>query len=408
MLTPVWVKWDIEMNESNLLYCGVRCNFTENLILSSPIHSPSMRIAIVLPGLHRVVRGAEVAFESIAYELAQIEGVRVTLFGSGEVRDSEPYNFVSIKNSPRERFEGWISLPVFRNEYVYEEFTFLPGLIRRYQPRDFDLTVTCSYPFMNWFLRAIGGKQRPAHVFVTQNSDYPAYANQREYRFFSCNGLVCTNPEYFERNKDRWFCTLIPNGVNPKRFSPGQVEREALGVPRDVPIVLMVSALIGSKRVVEGIEAVSQIEDLHLVVCGDGPEREKVNRVGQERMAGRFHWQKLPRDRMPDMYRAADVFLHMSLDEPSANAYIEALATGLPIVTHDRNVTRWTLENTAVLVDATDQAQVIGGIQEAFQRGSPEDIAARRELVERRFAWSKIGRMYYEFFQQVLKQGEQH
>ena len=36
-----------------------------------------MRIAIVLPGLHRVARGAEVAFEAIACELAKHQDVQV-------------------------------------------------------------------------------------------------------------------------------------------------------------------------------------------------------------------------------------------------------------------------------------------------------------------------------------------
>jgi glycosyltransferase involved in cell wall biosynthesis len=165
----------------------------------------------------------------------------------------------------------------------------------------------------------------------------------------------------------------------------------------------MVSALIPSKRVVEGIRAVSQIEDLHLVVCGDGPEREKVNNLGQQLMAGRFHWKKLPREKMPDLYRAADLLLHLSLDEPFGNVYIEALATGLPIVSHESEVTRWMLEETAVLVDTTEEVQVIAGIHQALQRSSPEDISGRRKLVERRFAWSQIGQTYYEFLKDVLK-----
>ena len=29
-----------------------------------------------------------------------------------------------------------------------------------------------------------------------------AYAGNAEYRWFGCEGRVCTNPDYFERNKD--------------------------------------------------------------------------------------------------------------------------------------------------------------------------------------------------------------
>lgn len=366
-----------------------------------------MRIAFVLPGLNRVARGAEVAFESIANELAQRKDVEVTLFGTGKLRREDRYEFISIKSKSREYFDKWPFIPIFRNEYIYEEFTYLMNLFHHYKPQEFDITVTCSYPFMNWYLRLKGGRERPAHVFVTQNGDHPISTNKSEYCFFGCDGLVCTNPEYFEKHKHKWFSTLIPNGVNPKLFYPGKANRQALGLPDDVPIVLMVSALIEEKRVANGIEAIAEVPDVHLVVCGDGPERQKILELGNKVMAGRFHWKKLPRFQMPEIYRTADLFLHMSLTEPSANAYIEALATGLPIVTHDRMVTRWTLEDTAILVNTNSKEEIIEGVKNAITKKSIECVIARQSLVNQRFVWSKLSEEYYQFFSDVLKKDRQ-
>jgi glycosyltransferase involved in cell wall biosynthesis len=357
-----------------------------------------MRIAMVLPGLHRVNRGAEVAFEAIAKELAKRPDVEVTLFGSGNAKGNEQYKFCHVDNVPRERFEHWAKFPIFRTEYVYEELTFLPELLKSYQPGNFDITLTCSYPFTNWFLRWRGGKKRPIHVYVTQNGDYPATSNNYEFRFFDCDGLVCTNPEYWEQNKDRWYCTLIPNGVDPTLFSPRQGDRSLFDLPENVPIVLMVSALIPSKRIVEGIQAVSKLQGFHLVVCGEGAEREHISLLGKKLLPGRFHLKKLPREKMPEIYRTADVFLHMSLDEPSANVYIEALATGLPIVTHNRKVTQWTLGAAGVLVDTLDELQVIEGIKQAVLSNSHENREARRAIVKERFSWAMLADQYHTFF----------
>lgn len=373
--------------------------------MTDPLFETRMRVAFVLPGLHRVCRGAEVAFESVAAELVRLPGVEVTLFGSGEKRDDDPYRFVHIGNFPREIFEKFPRFPLFRSEYVWEEATFLPGLFTRYRPSDFDVTVTCSYPFMNWALRFWRNRRRkyPVHLFVTQNGDHAVQSESSEFRFFSCEGLVCTNPDYFERNKDRWLSALIPNGVNPSMFSPGTAARSEFGLPDGVPVALMVSALIESKRVDEGIRAAARVPGLHLVVCGDGPEREKIHALGRELMPGRFHPRSLPRAEMPRMYRCADVFLHMSVIEASANAYIEALASGLPIVTHDRHVTRWTIGETGVLVDATDLEAVAAGLSSALLKKSPLDIAARRSLAEGRFSWAGIAREYHIFFRKVLE-----
>ncbi|MBE9070821.1 glycosyltransferase family 4 protein [Leptolyngbya cf. ectocarpi LEGE 11479] len=357
-----------------------------------------MRVAFILPGLHRVVRGAEGAFESIARELAQMSDVEVTLFGSGEPRENEPYNFIHVPNVPRESFEHWPKFPVLRTEYAYEELTFVASLIKYYKPKDFDFVVTCSYPFINWLLR-IGNKQhQPVHIYVTENGDWEIQGNRSEYRYFSCDGLVCINPEYYERNKDKWKSMLIPNGVNPDSFVPGPANRELFNLPEDVPLALIVSALISSKRVCEGIRAASKIDGLHLVVCGDGPERDQVKALGEELMPGRFKLMKLTRQQMPDMYRAADLLLHMSLDEPFGNIYIEASAIGLPVVAHDWKATRWILEDTAILVDTTSDKETIAGINKALKRRYQDSIELRRQLVEKRFAWKNIAKMYYEFF----------
>src|ERR1017187_479313 len=206
-----------------------------------------MRVLFALPGLHRYDRGAEVAFISIARELAKA-GVTVTLIGSGRKRPATPYGFLHANSVTRGNFSNFPFMPVIRNEYAYEELTFIPGLLRQYRPADYDVTLTCSYPFTNWILRrpTLRGHP-PPHVFVTQNGDWPAHAGNSEYRFFGCEGLVCTNPEFYERNEHRWRCRLIPNGVDCNRFSPGPSRRQQFGLPTDRLVVLMVSALIPSK-----------------------------------------------------------------------------------------------------------------------------------------------------------------
>ena len=179
-----------------------------------------MRILIVLPGLHRVLRGAEVAFEELAKQLALMPDCDVTLIGSGYPQPSDPYSFLHVPCIARESFERWPALPYLRGQYVYEELTFLPGLIHAYRPHDYDVTVTCSYPYTNWLLRAKNKKTRPKHIFVTQNGDWMCIGKNAEYKHFFCDGLVCTNPEYFERNREKFSSALIPNGVDPRQFTP--------------------------------------------------------------------------------------------------------------------------------------------------------------------------------------------
>jgi glycosyltransferase involved in cell wall biosynthesis len=363
-----------------------------------------VKILFALPGLHRYSRGAEVAFISIAKELCKL-GESVTLIGSGIPEKQVPYRFLQAQSIRRERFERFPFLPVLRNECCYEELTFVPSLAWRYRPRDYDITVTCSYPFTNWVLRRPVLKgSRPLHVFVTQNGDWPSVtkrsSNKSEYRFFGCDGLVCINPDYFERNKNTWNCRLIPNGVDCDRFRPGAGGRAEFGIPEDRFIVLMVSALIPSKRVEVGIEAVSRIPDAHLVVAGDGPLREGIASLASAAMPGRFTRVSLSAEKMPILYQSADVFLHCSLDEAFGNVFGESLACGLPIVAHDTPRVRWIVGDEEFLVDTNDPAAIAAGLERA--RRSEHDTSLQRVARARRLSWDTIAGEYRQFFIDVL------
>lgn len=359
-----------------------------------------MRVLFLLPGLHRLNRGAEVAFISVASELAKT-GDEVTLIGSGRERDGTPYRFLHAGSLRRENFEHLPSMPFLRDECAYEELSFVPDALRRYHPADYDVVVGCSYPYANWLLRRpVLRGARPPHVFVTQNSDWPAYARNSEYRFFSCEGLVCTNPTYYQRNKERWRSVLIPNGVNCDLFTPGVAQRQKFGLPLDRSIVLMVSALIPSKRVAVGVEAVSQIPDLHLVVAGDGPLRHEIEADANRFLPGRFSRLSVTPDDMPLLYRSADIFLHLSKDEPSSLAFLEAMACGLPVVAHDAPQLRWIAGDDEFLLDTENPKHVAEQIERARKTGS-DNLQKRLNKVQN-FSWKKLAARYRDFFEVVV------
>jgi len=358
-----------------------------------------MKIAFALAGFHRYDRGAETALLALARELAA--GDAVTVIGSGEERPGEPYRFIHAGSVRRERFERFPRLPALRSETGWEEATFAASLLAKFKAADFDLTVTCGYPWTNWALRRAGGRG-PAHVFVTQNGDYPARSEASEFRFFGCDGLVCTNPDYFEHNKDRWTCALIPNGIDPVRFCIGPEERDAFGLPAVVPVVLMVSACIETKRVEDGIRAVAGVPGAHLVVAGDGPLRDKVQALADAMLPGRFTRLTAPAARMPALYRSADVFLHMSKEESFGNVYIEAMACGLPVVGHDTPRLRWIVGDDEYLADTTDIAATSARIAEALGQGRAG--TEKRTAKAAAFAWPRVAARYRIFFEKVLAQ----
>jgi glycosyltransferase involved in cell wall biosynthesis len=359
-----------------------------------------MRILFALPGLHRCARGAETAFISVATELAKA-GETVTLIGSGRPNPEAPYRFVRAASMAREKFESLPSIPGLRNECAYEELTFIPHFLYQYRRADYDITVTCSYPFTNLLLRLPSlRKVRPPHIFVTQNGDFPARTNKSEYRLFGCEGLVCTNPDYYERNQRRWRCQLIPNGVDCVRFQPRANPQQCVNIPKDRFIVLMVSALVPDKRVDVGIKAISRIPEAHLWLAGDGPLRQAVDELAARLLPGRFKRFSVPPEHMPSVYQSADVFLHLSMEESFGNVFLEAMACGLPVVAHDSYRVRWIVGNDEFLLNTKDSAAIAAHIKLA--RESSPDKQKQRVARAATFSWVEIAAMYRVFFREVI------
>lgn len=363
-----------------------------------------MRILFTLPGMHRVHRGAEVALGSVAAAIAAQGDDEVTMWGSGRPLHDPGYRWRASAVVGRERFERAPHFPPLRTEYAYEDAQFAARLALEYRPDDFDVTVTCSYPFTNWALTRRRGRsrRRPAHVFVTQNGDWPAWSDDREYRWFDCDGLVCTNPDFIERNAARWRCTLVPNGVDVDRFTPGPGARDRFGLDESAFVVLVVAALVPTKRVETAVRAAARLPDAAVVVAGDGPLRHDIDRLADDLMPGRFRRLTLPAAEMPLLYRSADVLLHPALYESFGNIYVEALATGLPIVAHDYSVTRWILGDAPGLVDATDVDQVEDALRTVARDPSPAALEAGVRRAREEFAWSVIGRSYRDFFAEIV------
>ena len=357
-----------------------------------------MRILFALPGLHRVDRGAEIAFISVARELART-GHEITLLGSGPQRPGEPYRYLRAPAIKRERFEKFPKIPMLRGETSWEEASFAPGLLLRFKPSDYDVTVTCAYPFTNLALRRPAFGRRPKHVFVTQNGDWAAWSDDTEFRLFDCDGLVCTNPDYLDRNAKRYRSVLIPNGVNLDRFRPGQSDRAAFGLPSEGPIVLMVSALIASKNVREGVAAVAAIPNAVLVVAGDGPLRDEIHDQARQLLPDRFVNLTVTADRMPNLYRAADVFLHLSVDESFGNVFLEAMATGLPVVAYEYDRTRWIVGDKAFFANRSDPASLPAKLKAALDAQSElKDAMVQRA---QSFGWPAIAAQYETFFKEL-------
>jgi glycosyltransferase involved in cell wall biosynthesis len=123
-------------------------------------------------------------------------------------------------------------------------------------------------------------------------------------------------------------------GVDLDRFRPRDrgAAKAALGVAGK--LVVSLGALIPRKGHDIVVAAMTMLPEATLLIIGAGPEREALAR--QIHQAGLGERVRLlgsqPHERLPEILAAADVMALASASEGLANAWIEAMACGTPVV----------------------------------------------------------------------------
>lgn len=178
-------------------------------------------------------------------------------------------------------------------------------------------------------------------------------------------------------------------GVDQTRFAPADraAAKAALGLSG--PLVVSVGALIPRKGHDVAIRAVARLPGVSLMIAGDGAERARLAATIARCAAGdRITLQgSVAHDSLPALFAAADVLALASSSEGLANAWVEALASGTPIVITDVGGAR-------EVVDRAAAGRIVRRDPEAFARAIADVLADRPDpwavrAVAERFTWER-------------------
>lgn len=161
-------------------------------------------------------------------------------------------------------------------------------------------------------------------------------------------------------------------GLDRDRFRPfahPQLRRqltEELGfpLPDNAPLLACVGALIERKGQAIAIRALRDIPDARLVLVGKGEDEASLRSLAAREGVGErvLFAGSIDHDLMPLILSAADVMVLPTANEGLANAWVEALACGTPVVTCDVGGARELIASDTAgrLVERTPQAVAAG------------------------------------------------
>lgn len=213
---------------------------------------------------------------------------------------------------------------------------------------------------------------------------------------------------------------VIPYGVDEVQFSPEPEEgssgarewREKLGIPPEAPTILTVGRMATKKGYQHLMPVLGRLfdrcPDAHLVLAGGGDRLEEWRRQAapyekQVHFPGAVY-----RDTLPDLYRAADVFVLPAVHDPKGNVdglpnvILEAMASGLPVVASAISGIPLAVEDgiTGLHVPEADGEALLQALGDLAASAETRRLmgAAGRRKVEAELTWDAVAARYSDAY----------
>ena len=207
--------------------------------------------------------------------------------------------------------------------------------------------------------------------------------------------------------------TIVPGAVDVTRFRPpaGFVPGEA-----HAPVRLLYHGRVDRRKgALDFLEAVALLREAgvrsSVTVSGIGPDLDACRLLvaglkleGVVRFSGYADY-----DEAPAVYRGQDVFVSPTYAEGFSNTVLEAMASGLPIVSCDAVGVRDCLRDgeNGLLVTPGDVPALQAALRRVIEDGALRRRLAETALAECRatYSWAAVGRQIMGVYASVVRQG---
>ena len=207
-------------------------------------------------------------------------------------------------------------------------------------------------------------------------------------------------------NRDR--IAVHYTGLDRELFNPTQrgearaTLQHKFGIPSDLTLLATVGALIERKGQELVLRALADLPDCRLALVGKGEDQAKLEALAEGLgLSGRVHFLgSLDHHDLPTVLSAASAMVLPSASEGLANAWVEALACGCPLViTEAGGATELVKNDTAgQIVERNPEAIAEGITKVLLANPAQTNVAANADG----FSWPNHAEKLAELYSQVI------
>ncbi|PKM10284.1 MAG: glycosyl transferase family 1 [Gammaproteobacteria bacterium HGW-Gammaproteobacteria-3] len=188
---------------------------------------------------------------------------------------------------------------------------------------------------------------------------------------------------------------VIPNIINLERFLPKNNKHFNKDAPHLI-ITRNLEAIYGIKIALEAIASLKQqYPEIKLSIAGSGPQKEELQQLTQQLGIAEnvIFTGKLAPETIAELYQSADIMLNPTTVDNMPNSVLEALASGVPVVSTDVGGIPYIVKDgvTALLTKVDDAFFMAAQINRLLNDTALYETLVVNGLQEvQQYAWSHV------------------
>jgi glycosyltransferase involved in cell wall biosynthesis len=350
--------------------------------------------------------GASPVTKSLSEELVKLgHTVDVVTMGFKGSKWKEEINGVTIYRVPSIRKEQGVCQTHEMLSYCYSACRFLPKLLKE---NEYDINHT-------HFIIPTGvvsylNKTKLPYIITSHGSDVPGYNPDRfglQHKLLKPlwnkivkNAEYITTPSDYLKNLILEGCyydkiKVVPNGIHPENFTPKKKEKK----------ILVVSRLFERKGIQYVIDAMKDLTEYELVICGDGPYKEQLEQQISKLNLSNIHLLGyVGGDRLKYEYESSSIFVFPSSAESFGIVLLEAMASGCAVITTNDTGCPEVVGDTALLIRPKNSEDIKEALIKLIENDKLREklgVTARKR-VEENFTWEIVAKRYLSVYGEVL------
>jgi phenylacetate-CoA ligase len=197
---------------------------------------------------------------------------------------------------------------------------------------------------------------------------------------------------------------VVPNVIDLKRFTPDAAKKESIVKG---PHIIVTRNLESIYDIATALRAFAIVKcswpDSRMTIAGSGPDRDMLMELSRslDLEASVLFTGRLDVERMALVYQQADLFVNSSVVDNMPNSILEALASGVPVVTTDVGGIPYLVEHdkTAILVPPRDPDAIATALLDLLNNPAKGHrlADAGRDYV-RRYNWESVRERLFDVY----------